>query len=236
MTDNIQQEPKIEKPKVKIYINRKKPIVTYTLIAICVAIFLIDQFSAKMIDGQFGTGILTYYGIKDNYLISHGQVWRLFTSIFLHGGVRHIGFNMIALYMWGRYAEMLYGKKNYILIYLFAGLLGSLGSYGLSSADSLGASGAIYGVMGAVFYIYIYNKDFFMQVFKKQIFILVAISLFYGFAMPNIDNMAHLFGLLGGFLSAGFFGLLKQEEKKMPQLYLAIYIVIAVALGVIGYV
>ncbi|MEX1377357.1 MAG: rhomboid family intramembrane serine protease [Eubacteriales bacterium] len=236
MTDNITQEPIIEKPKVKIYVNRKKPIVTYTLIAICVVVFLIDQTTSKILFGRFDIGLLSFYGMKINDAISAGQVWRLMTSVFLHASVQHIGFNMIALYIWGRYAEMLYGRKNYLFIFLLAGLMGGLGSYAFSSPNGLGASGAIYGVLGAIFYIYFYNKDFFLQVFRKQTFLMAGISLLYGFLLPNVDNMAHLFGLAGGLLAAGILGLLKQEEKKRTALFLISYIILAIICGVIGYV
>ncbi|MBN2878019.1 MAG: rhomboid family intramembrane serine protease [Clostridia bacterium] len=230
MTENLNQ------PKDIIYINRKKPIVTYILIAICTVIFLADQITGKLIYGYFNTGILTYLGVKNNDLISSGEVWRLMTSVFLHLDIRHIGFNMIALYIWGKHAEALYGRKNYLFIYLLAGLLGSLGSYAFSSANGLGASGAIYGILGAIFYVYLYNKQFFLHVFSKQIFILAAISLGYGFILPNIDNMAHLFGLVGGFLAAAIFGVIRQVNKRRLYPALIVYLIIAIGCGVIGYV
>lgn len=230
MTENIQ------KPKDVIYINRKKPIVTYTLIAICVAIFLIDQFTGRTLFGEFNMGYLSIYGMKINEAISQGQVWRLITSVFLHADVQHVGFNMLALFFWGKNVEALYGRKNYLYIFLLAGLLGSFGSYAFSGANGLGASGAVYGILGAMFYIYIYNKQFFLSVFKKQIFIYAILSLSYGFFLPNVDNMAHLFGLAGGFLAAGIFGLIRQVHKRKLIPFLTIYIAIAIACGVIGYV
>lgn len=222
--------------KDRIYINRKKPIVTYTLIALCVVIFLIDQFTGRMLFGKFNMGYLSIYGMKVNEAISQGQVWRLMTSVFLHADVQHVGFNMLALFIWGKNAEALYDRKNYLYIFLLAGLLGSLGSYAFSDANGLGASGAVYGVLGAMFYVYVYNKQFFLSIFRKQIFIYAIISLGYGFFLSNIDNMAHLFGLAGGFLAAGIFGLIKQVNKRKLVPFLIIYIIIAVACGVIGYV
>ena len=230
MTDNL------ERPKDIIYINRKKPIITYGIIALCVVIFFIDQFTGRMLFGYFNLGYLSLFGMKINEAISQGQVWRLLTSVFLHAGIQHIGFNMLALYFWGKQVEAMYGRKNYIFIFLLAGLLGSLGSYAFTSANGLGASGAIYGVLGAIFYIYAYNKEFFLGVFKKQTFIYAAISLGYGFLLPNVDNFAHLFGLAGGFLAAGIFGLIKQVNKRKPIPAIIIYLLIAVACGVIGYV
>jgi len=230
MTENITQ------PKDIIYINRKKPIVTYILIAICVVVFFIDQFTGRTLFGQFNMGYLSIYGMKINDAISQGQVWRLITSVFLHADFYHIGFNMLALFIWGKNTEAMYDRKNYLYIFLLAGLLGSLGSYAFSDANGLGASGAVYGVLGAVFYVYAYNKQFFLKVFRKQTFLYAAISLGYGFLLPNVDNMAHLFGLAGGFLAAGIFGLIKQVNKRRLIPFLTIYIIIAVACGVIGYV
>lgn len=229
MTENL------EKPKDVIYINRKKPIVTYVIIALCVVIFFIDQITGKLALGYFSTGYLTVFGMKINDAISQGQVWRLFTSVFLHASAQHIGFNMLALYFWGRHIEALYGRKNYIFIFLLAGFLGSMGSYAFTSANSLGASGAIYGVLGALFYVYAYNKKFFLGVYKKQTFIYAAISLGYGFLLPSIDNFAHLFGLAGGFLAAGIFGLIKQVNKRKLIPALLIYLALAIICGVIGY-
>jgi len=230
MTENF------DNPRDVIYINRKKPIVTYIIIALCAVIFLIDQITGKLILGYFNIGYLSIYGMKINDAISQGEIWRLITSVFLHADARHIGFNMLALYVWGRHVEALYGRRNYIYIFLLAGLLGSLGSYAFSNANGLGASGAVYGVLGAVFYVYLYNRNFFLKVFRKQTFIYAAISLAYGFLLPGIDNMAHLFGLAGGFLAAGIFGLIKQVNKRKDVLFLIIYILIAIVCGVKGYV
>ena len=110
-----------------------------------------------------------------------------------------------------------------------------MGSYAFTSANSLGASGAIYGVLGALFYVYAYNKKFFLGVYKKQTFIYAAISLGYGFLLPSIDNFAHLFGLAGGFLAAGIFGLIKQVNKRKLIPALLIYLALAIICGVIGY-
>lgn len=230
MTENIQ------KPKDIIYINRRKPIVTYIIIAICTVIFFIDQTTSKIATGSFDIGYLSVFGMKINYMISQGQIWRLITSVFLHADIYHVGFNMLALYIWGKNSEALYGRKTYLYIFLLAGLLGSLGSYAFSGANGLGASGAVYGVLGSMFYIYIYNKQFFLSVFKKHIFIYAILSLGYGFILPNVDNMAHLFGLAGGFLAAGIFGLIKQVNKRKLVPFLTIYIIIAAVCGVIGYV
>lgn len=234
MTENTQ--PNTNQNAGRIYVNKKKPIVTYIIIAICAAVFLIDQTTAKIAVGEFGMGYLSIFGMKINDSISQGEVWRLMTSVFLHADASHIAFNMIALYIWGKYAEALYGRKNFLFIYLLAGLLGSLGSYAFSNANGLGASGAIYGVLGAIFYVYAYDRKFFLAVFRKQTFLYAALSLAYGFILPNVDNMAHLFGLAGGFLAAGIFGLLNQTQKKRTVPALLIYAAIAIGCGVIGYV
>jgi len=234
MTDNVQQN--LPQDLDRIYINRKKPIITYALIAICVVIFFADQITGKVLFGYFNMGYLSLFGMKINSAISEGEIWRMITSVFLHANAQHIVFNMLALYIWGRNIEALYGRKNMLYIFLLAGLLGSFASYAFSNANGLGASGAIYGLLGAFFYVYFYNKKFFLAHFKKQIFIYAAISLAYGFILPDIDNFAHIFGLIGGFLSAGILGLIKQVHKRKTLQCIIIYTVIAVICGVIGYV
>lgn len=220
----------------KIYINRKKPLVTFILVGICVAVFIIDQITGYLLLGKFSYGMLSFWGMKINEYIIAGQVWRLITSVFLHLDFYHIGFNMIALFYWGRNCEALYDKRNFLFIYLLAGLLGSLGSFAFSDANGLGASGAIYGIFGALLYLLLYNRKIFLKIFGKQTIIYASISLTYGFFLPQIDNYAHLFGLLGGFLAAGIFGLIKQKTKRKVALFLGVYIAICVVCIIIGYV
>jgi rhomboid protease GluP len=117
---------------------------------------------------------------------------------------------MYALYSIGPVVEKIYGPKKYILIYFVSGILSSLLSYTMSPAMSIGASGAIFGLLGAML-VYAYNMR--KRIGKgliKNIVTVIAINLFIGMTIPNIDNFAHIGGLLGGLIiSCYFFNILK---------------------------
>jgi len=141
------------------------------------------------------------------------EVWRLFTSMFLHGDVMHLFSNMIALLLFGTYVELNFSKFEFLLIYFLSGLIGSLFSLFLLPFDviSLGASGAIFGLIGATLSLVIVERDT----------PLIMLGLFYVFYFlvssfsPGINYFAHIFGLLGGFLM----GYVLKRKKKSLETY-----------------
>ncbi len=142
-------------------------------------------------------------GWKDNYAIRNGQWYRLITSIFLHGGIVHLVLNMASLYnlaplttkLLGMFGQN--GNTAFLTVFFVSGLMGSLASYYFSQSYSLGASGAIFGLIGALLAIG-YLKQ--LPDLYQSILSVAAINLFIGFTIPNIDNYAHIGGLVGGFL------------------------------------
>ena len=143
-------------------------------------------------------------GAKVNSLINTGQAWRLLTCAFLHGGLMHIAFNMYALKVIGSEVEYAYGKKKYLFIYLFSVLGGSLFSY-LFNANgiSVGASGAIFGLFGAMLIFGFKNRKNIGKEYMMSIFKVVLINILIGVTISNIDNFAHIGGLIfGGVLAA----------------------------------
>ena len=137
----------------------KESLVTYILICINILIFIITAFLSKNIY-NIDLYTLIALGAKVNELINNGQVWRLLTCAFLHGGLAHIAFNMYSLKIIGSEVEYVYGKVKYIGIYLISALGGSIFSY-LFNADSIsvGASGAIFGLLGAMLIFGIRHKN-----------------------------------------------------------------------------
>jgi membrane associated rhomboid family serine protease len=137
------------------------------------------------------------------------EVWRLFTSMFLHGDVMHLFSNMIALLLFGTYIELNFSKFEFLLIYFISGLIGNMFSLYLLPFNviSLGASGAIFGLIGATLSLVIAERDT----------PLIMLGLFYVFYFlissfsPGINYFAHIFGLLGGF-SIGF--AFKRKKKS----------------------
>lgn len=160
-------------------------------------------------------------GAKFSPLIDlDNQWWRLLTPIFLHGGLVHLGFNSYALYIMGPDVERLYGWLRFGIIYLVAGLAGSIGSYAFGSlgSPSIGASGAIFGLMGAMgAFAYSARETLGAAAHRnlRQISGLAALNLVIGFSLPGIDNYAHIGGLVAGILV----GLLLAPRLQFIQNY-----------------
>jgi rhomboid protease GluP len=134
----------------------------------------------------------------------NGQSWRLFTSMFLHFGLLHLAFNMWALWSVGRLTERLLGSASYLLLYLFAGLCGSLASlYWHPLTNSAGASGAIFGVLGGLLAFMVNPRAHVPPSIaapqRNSALVFIAYNLFNGFTHAGIDNAAHLGGLCSGF-------------------------------------
>ena len=187
----------------------KDNIVTYSLIIINILIFIITIIVSKNIY-DIDVYTLVIMGAKVNELINHGQVWRLITCTFLHGGLAHIAFNMYALKIIGSEVEFAYGKIKYILIYLFSALGGSIFSYIFSpNSISVGASGAIFGLFGAMLVFGVKNRHRIGKNYVINLFKVVIINIFIGVTISNIDNAGHIGGLVAG----GIIALLVKNKK-----------------------
>jgi len=177
---------------------------TYTIIGINIFIWVLGRILLRM-NGLDSTII---FGIKINQLILQGEYWRLITPMFLHADIMHLFANSFSLYLFGEAIEHIMGTGKFILIYLLSGLLGNVVSFAFSANPSLGASGAVLGVGGALVYVWLKNKDAFRSSQRQYLsLVFMAIfNVFYGFSKPNIDNFAHVGGFIGGFLlSAAFY-------------------------------
>lgn len=169
----------------------------WALTAINVAVWIAMELSG----GSTSTRTLIAFGAKANPLITAGEYWRLLTPVFLHIGAMHLLFNSMALLSFGRLAETIYGHARFLAIYLVAGVAGCLLSYLFTRSISAGASGAIFGVAGALAVFYLRNRG--IQAIAGQgqlssILGLLAINGLFGFIQPGIDNWGHAGGLVGG--------------------------------------
>lgn len=194
----------VEKKKQEYHITFKvkMPWMTYGLIAINVFVFIV----LKVI--EYLTGIeyaywLIYFGAKVNGLIEQGDYWRLVTPIFLHGNFMHLVVNCGSLYALGDLVERLYGHGKFLISYLIAGIIGNLMSFFFVPGYSVGASGAIFGLMGMLLYFGLEHPLQFRVYLGKAILSTLVINLVYGLSVSGIDNSAHLGGLVGGFLGIG---------------------------------
>lgn len=179
---------------------------TYTLLGITILVYLL-QFAGQ---SNLGFDLLFALGVKDNQLILQGQYWRLITPVFLHASILHIGFNMYALFVLGPGLEQSLGHSSYAITYFLSGLAGNVFSFLLSPNPSLGASTAIFGLIGAQTIFIFRNRALFgsraRPLLLNSIFIIL-INLGFGI-LPgsNIDNWGHLGGLIFGSLFAWFGG------------------------------
>jgi len=177
-----------------------KPVITYVVLGVIVVIFVADM----IIGAVAGMPILSYLGAQINSWVGAGEYWRLFSSIFLHASLTHLAFNGWALYSIGRDIEAFYGHRWFAVIYFLAGLAGSLAWYVLGrDGASVGASGAIFGLIGAEVAFFLRNRELFGKFGSQRLSnlaVLIGINLLFGFTVPNINNHAHLGGLTAGFV------------------------------------
>jgi len=171
-----------------------QPYVTYALMAINIAAFVVDLALAGRIttgtDVEPGRGVLFAYGVYA------GEWWRLVTSGFLHYGFFHLGLNMFVLYRIGPQIEQLLGQVQYLALYFAAMFAGALGALLLSpNSATAGASGAIFGLLGAAAAYQISNK---VNIWQSGLGMLIAINLGITFLVPGISIGGHVGGMIGG--------------------------------------
>lgn len=208
--EGVPSQEEIEKEEInsqkapEIRVRAKPPLLTYALIAINILVWIV-LYIISFISGDSYNNLLVTYGAKINVLILQGEFWRFLTPILLHSGIMHLVANSYSLYYLGAQTEMLYGHKRFAVIYLFSGFMGSIASFAFSTSTSVGASGAIFGLMGALLY-FIFRKPILLQSsIGTNLIVVTVLNLVLGFTKDGIDYHAHIGGLIGGFLIAGTF-------------------------------
>lgn len=210
---------RIQPVRVTVRMPVNTPWVTYVIMGVTIAVFLAQQASELMLGGDLPAAL----GMKINEYIIEGQYWRLFTPALLHGGWVHIGFNMYALYSFGRGLERAYGHGRFALLYLLGAFAGNVASFMLSDNPSLGASTAVFGLIAAEGIYYFQNRKIYggqAQAVLQNIAVVIAINLFYGFTTSRIDNWGHMGGLVGGAAFAFLAGPVFTLEGFHPDLRL----------------
>ena len=177
----------------------RRPVVTWTLMAVIGIVWL----AAEVRGGSERPDVLLDFGAMFGPLVANGEYWRLFTAMFLHVGVWHLVFNGLGLLIFGQMVERIFGRVRFAIIYVAAGLFGGVASYLFNPiAIGAGASGAIFGVLGALAAFFVARRHETGEIGRQyltMIAVLAGINLFYGFATPGIDNWAHIGGFVGGF-------------------------------------
>jgi rhomboid protease GluP len=192
------------------------PFVAYFLLGFTVLVFIAQLASETLL----GSDLPAILGMKVNDLIAQGEYWRLFTPMFLHGSILHVGFNMYALFIFGPGLERHFGHSRFLALYLLSGFAGNVASLMFSAAPSLGSSTSIFGLLGAQAVFLYRNRAMFGGSARRalnNIITIALINLVIGLS-PGIDNWGHLGGLVGGTLFAWLGGPLLAWEGIQPFL------------------
>ena len=217
LTNELNEKTFRDEQRMGRVFKEKKPIVTRILIIINILVYLACTLS-MFYKLELNT-LITYYGANNYKLIQaegYMGLYRLVTSMFLHADIFHIFFNMYALYIVGNQVERYYGPKKYLIIYFVSGIVGSLFSnvFMTSNGISIGASGAIFGLFGALAY-FAYNYRAVLGNFLKGSLIpILAVNLCLGLFISGIDVFAHIGGLIAGVLTAMIVGVNGKDQKQ----------------------
>lgn len=210
ITEDINKKNQSDAKHVNEVFEKKTPYISYALIAINVFIYLFFNLIGKY------DSVLNQFCLYGP-LVRIGEYYRLFSCMFLHADIFHLLFNCYAIYVIGPQLESYLGRTKFIIIYLFSGFLGSLLSITMSTNPSVGASGAIFGLLGSLLYFGYHYRLYLGTVLKSQIIPLIVINLLYGFVVAGIDNAAHIGGLIGGVLMTSCLGV-KYKSSKSEQI------------------
>ena len=168
---------------------------TMTLVVVIIAVFVLEVVTRIPITQMFANA---------SWLVRDGQVWRLFTAMFLHAGLLHLVVNLISLFQLGRFYELMFGTKRFLFIYFTSGLVASLASVRWTQLPSVGASGAIFGVLGA-FIFSIRRSPLWRHhpagksLVAQAIFLIIA-NIILTWTIPQIDKAGHVGGLVAGLI------------------------------------
>ena len=190
---------------------------TILLIAINVIVFFALSFFGMTEDAEY---MLEHGAMYVPYMLEGEGYYRLFTSMFLHFGIDHLANNMVMLGAIGWNLEYEIGKIKFLIIYLGSGLAGNIlsafgdlmtGEYAVSA----GASGAVFGIIGALLYVVIRNKGQIGTISGRGLMFMVILSLYYGFTSSGVDNLAHIGGLIAGFVLGVLLYWKRNRKRRM---------------------
>jgi rhomboid protease GluP len=194
--------------------------VTYFIIGITVFFYILQLIS----EFALGQDILILYGARINEAILAGEIWRFLTPALLHGSLPHIAFNMYALLSFGTGLERHFGHGRFLLLYLLGAFAGNVASFLFTGGSySVGASTAIFGLLGAEAVFLLQNRKIFAGQFRGaigNIIFIAVINLFIIGSLPGIDNWGHIGGLVGGLMFSTFAGPSYEVEGIYPDYHL----------------
>lgn len=214
-------QPAPPQQPVRVALPQTAPYVTYTIIGVTVAVYIMQWISRAFIQ----IDLPIEFFAKENDLIRAGQLWRLLTPALVHSphSLAHVGFNMYALFSFGVALESYFGHGRFLTLYVLGTFTGNVMSFLFSSAPSIGASTAVFGIIGAEAIFLILNRKLLAGHFRRAIgnvLFIIAINLFLVGSLPGIDNWGHIGGLAGGLMFTWFASPLWEIEGIQPMLRL----------------
>ncbi|MBR3210937.1 MAG: rhomboid family intramembrane serine protease [Bacilli bacterium] len=226
ITGDINKHNKDDARRLEKVFKNKVPYITYFLIALNCIFFFVPKLLGQY---NYVVNLLCVHGPS----IRAGQYYRLLTGIVMHADLIHLCVNCYSLYVIGSQIESYIGRYKYAIIYLFSGLTGSLLSITfLKNGVSVGASGAIFGLMGALLYFGYYYRVYLGNVVKSQILPLIVLNLAFGFFATGVDNFAHIGGLVGGIIITMALGI---KDKSSTFEKVNGWVIACVFLAFLGY-
>jgi len=211
-----------------------QPVITIGLIAVNVAVFLLDQVLPKPVCGGF-TAVQQWGGLfaRGEFCdgsgrgVASGEWWRIVSSGFVHFGVTHLALNMLALWIVGSQLERALGRWRFLGLYTTSLLAGSLAVLALGSANAVaaGASGAIFGLFGVAF---VYQRSLGIDPWRSGLGAIIGLNLIISFTIPGISWAGHIGGLIGGAAAAL---LVFELEKRIKSQYVALGVCAALSVA-----
>ena len=216
ISEDINKESFEKSKKVEKIFSMKQPIITHVIMVVCIFLYLfLVLFEGNSIM-DISIDSLVEFGGNVGVYTKSGEYFRLFTALFLHANLIHLICNMYSLYVVGPQVESFYGKVKYFVIFLMSGISGCILSLAFSADNivSVGASGAIFGILGAICYFGYHYRVYLGNVLKSQIIPIIVLNLMIGFMVSGIDNFAHIGGLIGGLFVSMAVGVPDKSSKS----------------------
>lgn len=207
ITTEINEKNKREAVENDKVFEEKKIVINYVLLGIIILIFLIGMLFG------YHDYFISVFGL-DKTLIRNGQIYRLLTGTFLHVNILHLASNCYSLYIIGNQIEKFYGKKKFLAIYVFSALCGSLLAIAMNMNVAIGASGAIFGLLGSLLYFGYYYRVYLGSVILQQTIPVILINLIVSYGLNSINDFANIGGLIGGVLISMALGISNSHKTK----------------------
>jgi len=208
------------------------------LVVVCFLLYVLAVGLSGLNAFQMSNGVFSLLspGLEPLYMLGMGgripwqtgRWWTLVTATFLHGGILHIGFNMLWLRRIGPWVEELFGNSRFLIIYIIAGLTGSILTTLMGTNFFIGASGAIFGLFGALIYYGRARGGTFGAAIFREMALWAVIGFALGFFIPNVDNWGHAGGFIGGVLTAWVVKFNEYKKESLRIHWLAVFILVFV--------